>query len=144
MTKKQSALPIATDCNGCGVCCFHMGYPAFILPRDPIQSEEEFRDPAVRELLKQGWTREELTNGVRGEEHWHKLPEDLRNEWLEFVEIYQRDGELDGPCFWLDTTTRQCKHHNHRPNVCRDFEIGSKLCREWRDHYRSEIVGQER
>ena len=111
---KKTMLPIATDCNGCGVCCLHMGYPAFILPN----SEEQ----------------------IEGEIYWHALPLELRGELDSYVKAYRvEEGQLDGPCFWLDLETMLCKHHEHRPRVCREFEIGSRLCRQWREHYRDDI-----
>ena len=86
-----------------------------------------------------GWTRDELLAGHDGEKFWHLLPDDLRAEWTSFVASYEREGELDGPCFWFDMETRMCKHHQHRPNVCRDFETGSAECRSWRKQYQELI-----
>lgn len=33
------------------------------------------------------------------------------------------------PCLWLDLTTGQCKNYEHRPAVCRDFDVGCISCR---------------
>jgi len=33
------------------------------------------------------------------------------------------------PCVWFDAATRQCRYYDQRPNACRQFEIGSPLCR---------------
>jgi Fe-S-cluster containining protein len=38
------------------------------------------------------------------------------------------------PCLWLDPQTRTCRHYEHRPEVCREFEVGSADCRRWRRH----------
>lgn len=85
----------------------HMGYPAFLL--------ETETQPA--------------------EAHWLSLPNGLRQELDRFVASYLTppDGQLDGPCFWFDETTRRCKHHEHRPRVCRDFVVGSTDCLSWRE-----------
>lgn len=32
------------------------------------------------------------------------------------------------PCGWFDMVTRKCRHYEHRPSVCRDFEVGSTSC----------------
>lgn len=32
------------------------------------------------------------------------------------------------PCLWFDLETRLCKHYNHRPRECREFERGGKGC----------------
>lgn len=140
----DAALPVV-QCGGCGVCCFHMGYPAFVLPQEPLsesevdareaQSGRPFSDPIRRDLIA----------GRPGESHWHQLPEDLKNDWLRFVADYRTPqyGDsletFDGPCFWLDTETRMCKHHQYRPNVCRDFETGNPECLQWREVYADRI-----
>ena len=66
---------------------------------------------------------------------------DLKADLLAYMASYQKPaGPLDGPCVWFDHDTRQCKHHEHRPRVCRDFQVGSKDCLAWRDHYRDKIL----
>lgn len=114
---KSNELPLVADCNGCGVCCLHMGYPPFIRP----------------------------TEQREGESWWYLLPDDLRMELDQFIANYDAPvyGDsvetFDGPCCWFDLESRQCRHHQHRPNVCRDFETGSKQCHEWRRHYADRI-----
>ena len=39
--------------------------------------------------------------------------------------------EGDG-CTWLDRETKRCKHYEHRPMICENFEVGGLLCLEWR------------
>lgn len=41
-------------------------------------------------------------------------------------------GILDQSCAFFDWTTRRCIHYDHRPQVCKDFEVGSYDCREIR------------
>ena len=102
-------LPTVTDCKDCGVCCRHMGYPSFVygLANQP------------------------------DEEHWGRLPTDLKESLLAYIDQYEAppDGQLDGPCLWLDTASGRCKHHEFRPQVCRDFRVGSRGCLEWRRAY---------
>lgn len=31
------------------------------------------------------------------------------------------------PCFWLDGYGR-CRHYEHRPEICRDYEVGGESC----------------
>lgn len=38
-------------------------------------------------------------------------------------------------CLWLDETTMRCRYHEHRPLICREFEVGSDECRGWRKTY---------
>ena len=32
------------------------------------------------------------------------------------------------PCIWLDLVTMKCRHYEHRPAICRDFQIGGDGC----------------
>jgi Fe-S-cluster containining protein len=118
MTQQKNQLPVIAECAGCGVCCFHMGYPPYIRP----DGEKE------------------------GEVWWYRLPEELKKELEAYIASYPlpeygADVEsFDGPCCWFDMETRQCSHHEHRPNVCRDFETGSPQCHEWRGYYQEKIV----
>lgn len=109
----QKPLPTVTGCDGCGVCCLHMGYPTYI----------------------------GMSGETPAERHWLSMPADLKAELLAQVAIYPAppSGQLDGPCVWLDLETRRCRHHEHRPQVCRDFELGSQGCLDWRDVYRDRL-----
>ncbi len=71
------------------------------------------------------------------EVHWTNLPRSLKAELLNYIATYPvpPPGELDGVCVWYDAETRRCKHHEHRPQVCRDFQIGGNDCRGWRKHF---------
>ena len=143
-SKSNSELPVVS-CEGCGVCCFHMGYPAFVLPREPMTEGEIDADPELSKLPLDSRRRKDLLAGHPGESWWHKLPEELKAPLVVHMEQYVRpeyDGTLesfDGPCIWLDKESRLCKHHLHRPNVCRDFETGCGECLQWRKEYADEI-----
>ncbi len=104
----HAELPVV-DCSGCGACCLHMGFPSYVTASD----------------------------GQAAEEPWLNMPDDLKAELLQQMESYVRplSGELDGICCWYDAQLQRCKHHEHRPNVCRDFQIGSQDCLGWRDVY---------
>ena len=106
-------MPIISDCGGCGLCCLHMGYPPFV-------GADGGCDPEV---------------------HWTEMPAELKAELLSFIDSYESPASgLDGPCCWFDPQQRNCIHHSHRPNVCRDFRVGGKVCRQWRDHYRDRLL----
>ena len=67
---------------------------------------------------------------------WQEMPLDLKNELLAYIDQYETPSSgLDGSCVWYDQGTRLCLHHEHRPNVCRDFKAGSKGCLSWRQVY---------
>ncbi|MFT5301611.1 MAG: Fe-S-cluster containining protein [Mariniblastus sp.] len=142
----STSLPLVADCEGCGVCCLHMGYPAFILPRAGMSDQEIDADPKLaKQAAADPKRREELRAGNPGESYWHALPEALRAQWEAFVASYQQPeygddpATFDGPCIWFNLETRQCGHHEHRPRICRDFETGSPECYEWRNYYRDKI-----
>ena len=142
---QPNALPVV-ECGGCGVCCFHMGYPAFVTPKDPLSIAEVELMEAESGKSFSLEQRERLLSGHPGESHWHQLPADLKQQWQEHVDNYQlpKYGKtldtFDGPCIWLDTETRMCKNHLYRPNVCRDFETGNPECLQWRDVYQDKIL----
>ena len=68
-----------------------------------------------------------------GDEYF-SLPDDL---FVEVIEAVQSDRPPESPCIWLDLETRQCRHYEHRPDICRDeLECGDKACRAWRKEYK--------
>ncbi|HBV63397.1 MAG TPA: hypothetical protein DEF45_10290 [Rhodopirellula sp.] len=117
-TSTSKKLPTVSDCNSCGICCLHMGYPSY------VRNVQADTNQAGSDLNEQAWL---------------AMPASLKQELLVFIQNYQPppDGELDGPCVWYDAARRCCKHHEHRPQVCRDFSVGGKGCLEWRSYYRS-------
>jgi Fe-S-cluster containining protein len=134
-------LPVANDCQGCGVCCLHMGYPTFIRSVPPLSAERIAADPDLRRQAEDEQTRRQLLAGQAGEPYWEQLPDQLKQQLDDYIQSYQPPaGELDGPCIWLDRTSRRCKHHQYRPRVCRDFRVGSRGCQDWREHYR-DLIG---
>ena len=125
MSEKQ--LPIL-DCQGCGVCCLHMGYPAFNLPMDLLEKADAGEEFVADDLGPAA---------LADLDRWGQMPPNLRGELLQVIQNYQPPpkGTLDQVCVWLDPGTRLCRHHTHRPQVCRDFEIGCQQCLDWRQVY---------
>tara|TARA_Y100000310_G_C20382363_1_gene668749 strand:+ start:367 stop:690 length:324 start_codon:yes stop_codon:yes gene_type:complete len=102
--------PVIENCDGCGACCFEQSSP-------PSYLESSWPDP------------EDMAR-------YHTLPADAKAVLDEYRERLMA-GEIQGdvPCCWLDTELMQCRFYSHRPNICRDFEVGSEGCRTWRDEY---------
>ncbi|MEK6239373.1 MAG: YkgJ family cysteine cluster protein [Planctomycetales bacterium] len=99
----SNPLPILDPCRDCGACCTHMGRPPF----------------------------EYLTE--QPELAWVNLPDDLRREFINHVaNLDDAESDFGSPCYWLDPTTKRCRHHEHRPRTCRDFEAGGESCRDHR------------
>ena len=64
------------------------------------------------------------------------IPIELQKE---VIELQRREAELwqlARPCTWFNEETKQCIHHEHRPNICREYEVGAELCLEIREKYR--------
>ena len=141
-----SELNVIADCEGCGVCCLHMGYPAFQLPREPLTEAQIRADAKLASQVEKDPRRlDELLAGHPGESYWHALPGELRKQWLDYRRDYQLPeygddpATFDGACLWYSPESRQCMNHEYRPRVCRDFETGSKQCYEWRGYYQAKI-----
>ena len=65
-------------------------------------------------------------------ELWLRLPDELKKEVDDYM-AGLTDIDLGQPCFWLDSETKKCLHYEHRPEVCRDFELDSRHCRRMRE-----------
>ena len=63
------------------------------------------------------------------------VPRELLAEVLEVLKHEDERTAQKLPCSWFDTQTRKCKHHEHRPNICREYETGGELCLEIREKY---------
>lgn len=94
------------DCQGCGGCCRHMGYPPFAGMYDGGDSE------------------------------WLVLRETHPNLAQEALDgAIQERGDQELPCLWLDPVTKACRNYEHRPSICREFELGSESCLDFRKLY---------
>ena len=43
-----------------------------------------------------------------------------------------RYSDGGNPCPWLDLCNGRCRHHEWRPDVCREFEVGGESCMRMR------------
>jgi len=62
---------------------------------------------------------------IKGERIELELIDDLAKE-LD-LSILLGDVE-DRPCVWLHPDTKRCINYEHRPHVCRDFDLGGPDC----------------
>lgn len=99
----RQALPVIKNCDDCGVCC--IGQEA--LPVGYYLSPTD--DKSI-------------------------LPPELLAELKALAERFNREGwPCNGePCVWYDAETKRCRHHEYRPDICRDFEVGGEDCRRVR------------
>ena len=102
----RNSLPLitASDCRGCGACCRHVGHPMFLRYAGPGQPAE----PA-----------------------WRSLPRRLKREVLAYLKAKGPRDDYGEPCIWLEPDGT-CRHYEHRPRVCRDFEAGEEDCLRFR------------
>lgn len=111
-------LPVIESCEGCGACC-----------------REQCSPPGYVMMLAHG------TGGYPDPEdieRFKNLPEEVMAtivEHLEKLRSGERGRNGDTPCIWFDKQKRQCRHYEHRPNICRGLEVGSDGCRFWRQEY---------
>lgn len=98
----MEALSVIQSCDGCGACCRHVGHPMFMGAFPGTGTPEQA---------------------------WLDLPKSLRREHLDYLNATQGDN-YGTPCYWLDPHTHKCKHYEHRPRACRDFEMGAEDC-QW-------------
>lgn len=115
-------LTVIDNCDGCCSCCMEQGsppgYAAVLLNPDawPIDTGDHAR---VAEL-----------------------PLSAKNDLDQYLLGLDRRSHPEGPCCWLDTKSRRCRYYEHRPQICREFEVGSFECREWRLSYPPESRGE--
>jgi Fe-S-cluster containining protein len=64
------------------------------------------------------------------------VPKELAAEFYAAQMIEAELVAQKQPCIWHDRVTRRCRHHEHRPNICREYEIGGELCLETRTKFR--------
>jgi Fe-S-cluster containining protein len=106
-------MEVTVDCHACGACCLMQDAP----PGYCIVTVKPDRRPRM-------WP--EDTGDIRRLLH---LPDDALAAILDRLE----DEHVDRPCCWLDMETMRCRWYEHRPSICRDFEVGSEAaCQSWR------------
>jgi hypothetical protein len=68
--------------------------------------------------------------GAIVDENWINLPTRLVTEIEHHLLSLGGDENADFglPCIWFDAEARNCRHHEHRPQVCRDLSCGSEAC----------------
>lgn len=99
------SLPILgpTSCEGCGQCCLGIGSPIVLyVSRREANGPHPFR-PA-------------------------DLPMALINEIDAHFSGLVRGQEPQEQCLWYDSASRRCRHHEYRPQLCRDYELGGRAC----------------
>ena len=64
--------------------------------------------------------------------HWNGLPDVLKKQVNDHIDSLT-DIDMGRPCIWLDLETRKCLHYEHRPQMCRDFEVGNPHCLRMRE-----------
>ena len=107
------------NCNRCGVCCMEQGSPPgylFLMHASPNGHAD--------------WPDQEDIARLAA------LPQEAKDVIVAYIGRLRR-GEVsgDGPSCWLDLNTRRCRFYRHRPEICRNLEVGSDGCLRWRALY---------
>ena len=113
------SLPIVESCDDCGACCREQesppGYVMLLASPDMMDAPGPFKADVER---------------------LQSLPAAALAELREYMVRLLNGAEQDDPaCIWLDSATMQCRYHEHRPSICREFELGTAECIEWRKTY---------
>ena len=119
MSIMDDPLPIVNgaSCEGCGACCQFVGHPMFLR----LVGADLHVDP-----------------------HYDDLPEELKSELDDYTEGLTAN-DWGTPCIWLDGSTKLCRHYEHRPEMCREFELGGDDCLRIREAaFRSQATAQEK
>lgn len=103
---------VRPTCTGCGQCCRNFAYPPFLgIGEEPGDADGVSPDSELAAL--------------------RAAAPDLYRSIMPRVLDAALAPSGDG-CEWLDKTTLQCIHYEHRPQVCRDFVLASESCRHQR------------
>jgi Fe-S-cluster containining protein len=103
----------------------HMGSPPLLAPIPAVLATlgRAGDEPLWREMVGESpdWER------VRS------LPPEAEAELVGYLVPLSDDsvtgrGAEGNPCLWFDPEARRCRFYEHRPEVCRDFEVGSEDC----------------
>jgi Fe-S-cluster containining protein len=115
---ERSSLPTVTR-DDCGACCQHVGTPpgyAIFFTQEPVSAK------LIRRLV-----------GDDTMALWESMSDEARAELADYY-AGVRAGTIANrvwanlPCLWFDPVTRKCRHYEHRPPVCREFEVGGDSC----------------
>ena len=108
-----------TTCDGCGACCMTMCSPPMY----------------VGYVVNPDWHSDDDEDSI----HVRTMPAELVTELRDYAVTKKfnrmRGISLETPCLWLDPTTKKCRHYEWRPSICREFEMGSDACHEWRKEF---------
>ena len=114
----MNELPIVQSCDGCGACCFEQQSPpgyVMLLNSDEAMASDECKEDAGR---------------VRN------LPAEAIRELRDYIKkVLSGEEAPDSVCLWLDRQSLLCRYHHLRPSICREFEVGSDECLDWRSQY---------
>lgn len=116
---RKSRLPIVDNCDGCGVCCLEQESP-----------------PGFAIIVMYGPQHAMHHEDV---ERFNSMPPDVREDYDAYVEHIKAGNPHpnNNVCIWFDEDTRQCKHYELRPEICRrEVAPGDDSCRRWREAYK--------
>ena len=115
----MQSLPIVENCDDCGACCMHMGTPPFM-----GHFWQEGREPERWAASMYGPDGDPSID----DDDWQRLHA-APTEAFEVYRATLHGPSSDGmPCCWFDQQTKRCRFHEFRPEICRQFEVGSEAC----------------
>ena len=97
----------------------------------------EQQSPPGYAMLLSSWEEAQRDDFLKEDvDRIRSLPDDAMQSLRQYMEqLLAGKTREDQVCIWLDRQTRKCKYHDSRPSICREFEMGSEECREWREEF---------
>src|SRR6478752_5938914 len=95
----------AKDCDSCSACCQSLGCPPFLLDLSSGTPQAVGGDDSLAD-------------------HQRLLdaPAEARAAY------FASHGSINCHCAWLDSNKNRCRFYEHRPDICRNFEVGGSWC----------------
>jgi Fe-S-cluster containining protein len=65
---------------------------------------------------------------------WFAMPEAIRQELTAYYRAALTERTIPDrcdsglPCLLFDEATRRCRVYEHRPEICREYEVGGEAC----------------
>lgn len=109
MLSNPSVGQAAQNCEGCSACCERIGCPPFLLDLSsgtpqPVGGDDSLAD----------------------QQRLRDAPPHARAAY------FSSHGSINCRCAWLDFENNRCRFYEHRPDICRNFEVGGNWCSQSR------------
>lgn len=115
---ESRTLPIIDSCRGCGACCMTQGSPpGYVGFLSGVFDPDSWPD-------------------ADDDARYRTMPEPALRSLRVYLERLRAGTEPgDQPCCWFDPLMKRCRFYEHRPEICREMEVGGESCLGWRGEF---------